>query len=94
MASTYSNRAADCHGRPAQSGKSKGDSASQRRPARFRGKAVMDLAVALLLLLPAGAVIAILTLLVRATSKGPGNRSDNFAWAKAAGASRCTRFAP
>jgi lipopolysaccharide/colanic/teichoic acid biosynthesis glycosyltransferase len=72
MASTYSNRAADCHGRPAQSGKSKGDSAPQRRPARFRGKAVMDLAVALLLLLPAGAVIAILTLLVRATSKGPG----------------------
>ena len=33
---------------------------------------MLDLAIALLLLLPAGTLIALLALVVRATSKGPG----------------------
>ena len=38
----------------------------------FRWKPAIDWTVALLLLVPAGAIVAILVLLVRATSKGPG----------------------
>jgi lipopolysaccharide/colanic/teichoic acid biosynthesis glycosyltransferase len=48
------------------------DSATQLRAAYFRWKAAIDLAIASLLLVPVSAMIAILVLLVRATSRGPG----------------------
>ena len=47
-------------------------SATPRRAGYASWKTAMDLAVASLLVVPAGAVIALLVLLVRATSKGPG----------------------
>jgi lipopolysaccharide/colanic/teichoic acid biosynthesis glycosyltransferase len=46
--------------------------ASQRRAGYFRWKGAVDLVISVLLLIPAGAVIAVLVLLVRWTSKGPG----------------------
>ena len=48
------------------------DSATQRCARYFRWKVALDFAIAALLLVPVGAMTAILVLLVRATSKGPG----------------------
>jgi lipopolysaccharide/colanic/teichoic acid biosynthesis glycosyltransferase len=45
---------------------------SKCRSGGFRWKMTLDLVAALVLLAPVGAVIALLVLLVRATSKGPG----------------------
>ncbi len=49
-----------------------GNAATQRLAGYFRWKTALDVGMAALLLIPAGAMIAILVLLVRATSKGPG----------------------
>lgn len=48
------------------------DSAAGGRVGYFRWKAGVDLAIALLLLIPVSAMVALLALLVRLTSKGPG----------------------
>ena len=48
------------------------NSGRTRRAAYFDWKVAIDLVIASLLLVPAGAMTAMLVLLVRATSKGPG----------------------
>jgi lipopolysaccharide/colanic/teichoic acid biosynthesis glycosyltransferase len=72
MASTYTNPAAGRYGRPGMSGELRERPVAQRGARHDRSKAAMDLALALLLLIPAGVAIAVLTLLVRATSRGSG----------------------
>ncbi len=72
MQSNSSIPAVNHYCRRGKPGKPAEGSPTQTSAGYFRWKVAIDLIIASLLLIPAGAMIAILVLLVRLTSKGPG----------------------
>ena len=72
MSLTSGNTTDSRHRRRSRSGRSNDRSAFSGQGGYFRWKIVVDVLIAVLLALPVGVVVAVLVLLVRATSKGPG----------------------
>ncbi len=72
MSLTSRSETGNQYRRRVQAGRLGGPSAAQCRAGYFRWKMAVDLAIAIVLLIPVGAMVAVLVLLVRATSNGPG----------------------